>query len=119
MDERYRAQQEMQSLQGQASNQGYGAYRQPAPQPCEEKSTAMVPVQLVSVAKHAVFTISKTMTPREKREFAEEFGEKVRKGFRVVQMQKAHNGLQIHITREETCTIPEFLEEITARLEER
>lgn len=98
------------------SMQGYGQYAQPASQPVA--CVDMVPVPQVTVIKHAQFLIPKTMTPRERKEFGEEFSEKVAKGFRVHAIQRTHRGLEVQLQRDERCTVPEFLDELDARLKE-
>jgi len=75
-----------------------------------QKKTATVPVQ-----KHAQFTIRAEMSPREEREFTEEFTHKIGQGYRVATFLRSTGvtgEVIVQLVKDETWTIPEFVAEL-------
>lgn len=72
----------------------------------------------VSVMKHARFTIRKTMSPRERKDFAEELESKVAKGYRIFDVRKTGLGLEVILMLEESLGLGEFVDELQAKLSE-
>ena len=82
-----------------------------------ESATAQCePPPTVLVRKHILVSVKAVMTPREEREFLEEFTDKVNKGFRVEQNVRAPRGVELHLVKDEPWTVAELVADIQNQL---